>query len=103
MDDFLAAFLPRFKAGAAARLERSIELALKRDPEAGAAIARDLHAVAGEAGLLGVHTIVSLARVGEAHAKRMHATRSNEAADALMTSLTELKRAIELEPDGRTK
>ena len=59
--------------------------------------------VAEAAGLLGVHTIVSLARAGEAHAKRMHATRSNEAADALLTSLTELMRAIELEPDRRPK
>lgn len=95
MDDLLAAFMPRFKDLATTRLARSIEIAEQRDHANIAAIARDLHAVAGEAGLLGLAAIVPLARAGEEHAKRLRSSHSDADADALVASLTELKRAIE--------
>jgi HPt (histidine-containing phosphotransfer) domain-containing protein len=96
MDDLLASFMPKFKELASTRLARSIEIAQKRDHDNTAAIARDLHAVAGEAGLLGLAAIVPLARAGEEHAKRLRVSRSDEDADALLQSLAELKRAIDL-------
>jgi HPt (histidine-containing phosphotransfer) domain-containing protein len=95
MDDLLASFMPRFKDLAGTRLTRSIEIAEQRDHANLATIARDLHAVAGEAGLLGLAAIVPLARAGEEHAKRLRTTRSDADAVALVASLTELKRAIE--------
>lgn len=108
MEDLLASFMPRFKALATTRLARSIVLAESRDHDGVAEIARDLHAVAGEAGLLGLTAIVPLARAGEEHAKRLRTSRSDEDAAALVTSLTELKRAIELvapvnQPEGGSK
>lgn len=96
MDDLLASFMPRFKELATTRLARSIELAKRGDQDSTTAIARDMHAVAGEAGLLGLAAIVPLARAGEEHAKRLRTTRSAEDASALLASLTELQRAIEL-------
>ena len=96
MDDLLAAFMPKFTAVAKMRVTRSLELAMQREPEAVATIARELHAIAGEAGLLGVSNIVALARAGEEHARRLRTTRSEADAAALLASLTELKHAIEL-------
>jgi len=96
MDDLLAAFMPKFTAVAKTRVARSLELAMHRDPEGAHMIARELHAIAGEAGLLGVTNIVALARAGEEHARRLRTTRSDSDADALLASLTELKHAIEL-------
>ncbi len=96
MDDLIASFMPRFKELAATRLARSIELATKGDSDGAAAIAREMHAVAGEAGLLGLVSIVPLARAGEEHAKRLRTSRSPEDANALLASLTELQCAIEL-------
>lgn len=96
MDDLLASFMPKFTAVAKTRIARSLELAMQREPEGVATIARELHAIAGEAGLLGVTNIVVLARAGEEHARRLRTTRSESDADALLASLTELKHAIEL-------
>jgi HPt (histidine-containing phosphotransfer) domain-containing protein len=95
MEDLLATFLPKFSAIAKTRVARSIELAEKRDPEAVTLIARELHAIAGEAGLLGISAVVALARVGEDNAKRLRTSRSDADADALLASLNELKRAID--------
>ena len=96
MDDLLATFMPKFAAVAKTRVARSLELAMQRDPDGAATIARELHAIAGEAGLLGVASVVALARAGEEHARRLRTTRSESDADALLASLTELKQAIEL-------
>lgn len=95
MDDLLASFVPRFKEIASTRLARSIELATRGEEGDAAAIARDMHAVAGEAGLLGLTSIVPLARAGEEHAKRLRVSRSPEDASALLASLNELQRAID--------
>jgi HPt (histidine-containing phosphotransfer) domain-containing protein len=96
MQDLLATFMPKFAAVAKTRITRSIELANQRTPEGAPQIAREMHAIAGEAGLLGIGNIVQLARAGEDRAKRLQASRSDADADALLASLTELKNAIEL-------
>lgn len=105
MEDWLASFLPRFKESATTRVARTIEIAQQRDASAAVTIARDMHAVAGEAGLLGLAAIASLARAGEDQAKRLRSSQSTVDADALLALLTELKRAIELvapanQPEG---
>jgi HPt (histidine-containing phosphotransfer) domain-containing protein len=96
MDDLLATFLPRFTELATTRVLRSIETVKQRDHAGAATIARDLHAVAGEAGLLGLQTIVPLARASEEHAKRLRVSRTDEDAETLVASLDELQRAIAL-------
>src|SRR3954470_16849039 len=95
MEDLIATFMPKFAATARTRIAKSIDLATKRTPDGVPLIARELHAIAGEAGLLGLGTIVALARAGEEHAKRLRTTKSDADADALLGSLTELQGAIE--------
>jgi chemotaxis protein histidine kinase CheA len=95
MEDLLATFLPKFTAIAKTRVARSIELAEKRDPDAVTQIARELHAIAGEAGLLGISTIVSLARAGEDQVKRLRSSGAAADMDALLASLVDLKRGID--------
>lgn len=95
MKDLLATFMPKFVAIARTRVSRSIELATQRTPETMPAIARELHAIAGEAGLLGIAPIVVLARASEEHAKRMRASHSDSDSDALLAVLGELQQAIE--------
>lgn len=96
MEDLLATFMPKFTASAKTRIARSIELASQRTNDSITAIAREMHAIAGEAGLLGIGNIVSLARSGEDHAKRLRTSSSDADAAALLASLDELRRAIEL-------
>jgi HPt (histidine-containing phosphotransfer) domain-containing protein len=95
MDDLIATFVPKFVATAKTRIAKSLELATKRTPDGVPQIARELHAIAGEAGLLGLSAIVALARAGEDQAKRLRTSRSDADADALVASLTELQGAIE--------
>lgn len=95
MDDLLATFVPKFVATARTRIAKSLDLASKRTAEGLPQIARELHSIAGEAGLLGLATIVALARAGEDQAKRLRATRSDADAEALLASLTELQGAID--------
>ena len=94
MDDFLATFVPKFAAIATTRIARTIELATRPEPDI-TAIARELHSIAGEAGLLGLTSIVALARAGEDHVKRLRAAPSDSHADALRASPAELKGAID--------
>jgi HPt (histidine-containing phosphotransfer) domain-containing protein len=100
MQDLLASFLPRFRDIASKRVTNSIELATQRSPEGVTGIARELHSIAGEAGLLGLTAIVSLARAGEEHVKRLRASRSDDDADALLGCLTQLREAIEVLSQG---
>lgn len=95
MNDLFAVFMPKFLTIARTRIARSLDLATERRPEHVPAIARELHAIAGEAGLLGLGAIVSLARQGEEHTRRLRSARSAEEADALVAVLAELKDAVE--------
>ena len=91
----LKVFLAKFLVLARTRIARGIELATERSPNCVPAIARELHAIAGEAGLLGLVAIVSLARSGEVHAKRLRTSGSDADADALVAVLAELRDEIE--------
>lgn len=95
MEDLIATFMPKFAAIAKTRIAKSLDLANQRTPDYVPTIARELHAIAGEAGLLGLVSIVALARNGEEHAKRLRTSQSDADADALLTSLTALKSAID--------
>jgi HPt (histidine-containing phosphotransfer) domain-containing protein len=101
IEDLQAKFLPRFIELARSRVERAIEIATRNDQEAAASIARELHALVGEAGLLGLATVVPLARDCESKAKRVGTSRSPEDAAALIAALRELGIAIELVGPGQ--
>jgi HPt (histidine-containing phosphotransfer) domain-containing protein len=95
MDDLQARFLPRFTALAHTRLAKAREAASSRDFAAAAETARDLHAIAGEAGLLGLSAIVPVARESEECARRASASHADRDADALIVALEALGSVIE--------
>lgn len=94
MDDLRAAFLPRFAALAERRVASAFVVASGRDHGAAEATARELHSLAGEAGLLGFAALVPLARACEEKVRAMGALRTGEAADAFALALQALADAI---------
>jgi HPt (histidine-containing phosphotransfer) domain-containing protein len=92
MDDMLARFLPQFITTARKRVSLALQAALARDHTAAPTAIRELHALAGEAGLLGLRDMIPLARDGEAKAK---ALQSATGGDDLIEALRRLERAIE--------
>jgi HPt (histidine-containing phosphotransfer) domain-containing protein len=95
MDDLSAKFLPQFLELARSRLAAALQSAATRDHLATAATARNLHTLAGEAGLLGLHDVVPLAREGETRAKALGTSRSDADAESLVDVLRRLERVIE--------
>jgi HPt (histidine-containing phosphotransfer) domain-containing protein len=69
IDDIRAKFLPRFVASARERLERASKL-IADGANAAPSIAADLHTIAGEASIMGLHDVAAMAREGE-HAVRI--------------------------------
>jgi HPt (histidine-containing phosphotransfer) domain-containing protein len=57
---------------------------------------RELHAIAGEAGLLGIAPVMQLARQAEDRAKRLRDDATQPNADALAAALRELRSALDL-------
>lgn len=106
MDDLHAAFLPRFLEAARGRLAKA--LAAAKDPSSGASTAtlRDLHSLAGEAGLLGLSSVLARARDCEDKARRLAAARNDDTLADLVGALEELAKALDQldnhEPTGRT-
>jgi len=88
-------FLPRFAELARSRLTQAIEVANRRDIGATTTTLRDLHALAGEAGLLGLTEIVPFARTSEAKARLVCETREDADVEALVVALNELASAVE--------
>jgi HPt (histidine-containing phosphotransfer) domain-containing protein len=95
MEDLHAKFLPQFVALAHSRLEQAIKAVVERDHASTTKIVRELHTLAGEAGLLGLHDVVPLARDGELKAKALHASRSDADADVLIAALRQIERVID--------
>jgi HPt (histidine-containing phosphotransfer) domain-containing protein len=95
MEDLHAKFLPQFVSLARSRIELAIKAVADRDHAAISKIGRDLHTLAGEAGLLGLHDVVPLARDGELKARVLHASRTDADADVLAAALRQLERIID--------
>jgi HPt (histidine-containing phosphotransfer) domain-containing protein len=95
MDDLSAMFLPQFLELARSRVTTAIKSAVARDHLAATTIARNLHTLAGEAGLLGLHDVVPLARDGEQRARSLGASRTDADAELLVDALRQLERVIE--------
>lgn len=95
IDALQARFLPRFTALARTRLERAREAAARKDFDAAHETARELHAIAGEAGLLGLATVVPLARAGEDFARAAAASKSDRDGESLASALEALAAAVE--------
>jgi HPt (histidine-containing phosphotransfer) domain-containing protein len=94
-DDLVARFLPQFVALARARVEAALAAAARRDHGATPTTVRELHSLAGEAGLLGLKAVIPLARDSELKAKQLRTSHADADADALVTALRELDRLID--------
>jgi HPt (histidine-containing phosphotransfer) domain-containing protein len=64
IEEIRAKFLPRFVTTARQRLEKAQQLIADGAPAA-PAIAADLHTIAGEASIMGLHEVADIAREGE--------------------------------------
>jgi HPt (histidine-containing phosphotransfer) domain-containing protein len=64
IDEIRAKFLPRFVSTARKRLENAQRLIADGAPAA-PSIAADLHTIAGEASIMGLHDVAEMAREGE--------------------------------------
>jgi HPt (histidine-containing phosphotransfer) domain-containing protein len=95
MDDLYAKFLPMFVTLARSRMAVAITAATQRDHAALPTIVRELHTLAGEAGLLGLGDVVPLARDSELKAKALLASRAAADAELLVAALRQLERVIE--------
>jgi HPt (histidine-containing phosphotransfer) domain-containing protein len=95
-EDLYAKFLPQFVQLARGRLERVTESVARADSAAMAIVARELHAIAGEAGLLGQSAVLALARKGEDLAKKLRDSSAGADIDALAGTVRDLKNALEL-------
>jgi HPt (histidine-containing phosphotransfer) domain-containing protein len=95
MDDLHAKFLPQFLELARSRVAAALKAAGARDHPAATTTARNLHTLAGEAGLLGLRDVVPLAREGEQRAKALGASRTEADAELLVDALRRLEQVIE--------
>jgi chemotaxis protein histidine kinase CheA len=95
MEDLHARFLPQFVKLARARVATAITAVGEREQAAFVKITRELHTLAGEAGLLGLHDVVPLARDGEQKAKAFQVSRADADAEVLLAALHQLDRVIE--------
>jgi HPt (histidine-containing phosphotransfer) domain-containing protein len=95
MEDLHAKFLPQFVVLARSRLELAIRAAADRDHNATTKIVRELHTLAGVAGLLGLQDVVPLARDSEQKARALHVSHTDADADVLVAALRQLERVID--------
>jgi HPt (histidine-containing phosphotransfer) domain-containing protein len=95
MEDLQAAFLPRFLEAARGRVARALAAAGDTERDGTATTLRDLHSLAGEAGLLGLTSVLALARAGEEKARALVAARNDETVAALRGALDDLSRALD--------
>jgi HPt (histidine-containing phosphotransfer) domain-containing protein len=94
MDGLVAKFLPRFVGLTHDRLRRALEVASNGWRERADGVAHDLHALAGEAGLLGLEGVMEQARTAEQLARRFGASGAKEDAASLIDSLRRLEDAV---------
>jgi two-component system chemotaxis sensor kinase CheA len=108
MEELYAKFLPQFTQLAKDRMQRAYEAFKDARPDAPTLtnVMRDLHSIAGEAGLLGLSALVPLARTAEEHAKKLRdgpATEAEAETGAFIGALDELMRALDAVGGGKPK
>jgi HPt (histidine-containing phosphotransfer) domain-containing protein len=95
MEELYAKFLPQFTELARERMQRAYAAAAQPDGPTLTVVMRDLHAIAGEAGLLGLARLVPIARAAEEHAKRLRDGDPGTDAGSFLGALNELGSALE--------
>jgi HPt (histidine-containing phosphotransfer) domain-containing protein len=94
MEDVKRKFLPRFTALAKERIRQGLEIAATASGDDALHVARELHSLAGEAGLLGLAHLLPLARRAEEAATQLHASRDKPTRVALERALLDLHVAV---------
>ena len=99
MSDLVARFLPRFAALSRERMARALAIATAGDASQAESVARDMHSMAGEAGMLGLQGVLQAARAAESAARRFtgdpgHQGALAEAVRALDSALAEATRGL---------
>lgn len=94
MEDIKRKFLPRFAALAKERIRVGLEVAATVEGDQALVLARELHSMAGEAGLLGLTDLLALARAAEVAATQLHAARVPSKRTALQQALLDLHLAV---------
>jgi HPt (histidine-containing phosphotransfer) domain-containing protein len=87
-------FLPRFVAVAWERLHRAESVVAEKRFHEVPEVVREIHSLAGEAGLLGLGEVLELARAAEAHARRFQKSHGEVEAHVLSGGLKELAGAL---------
>jgi HPt (histidine-containing phosphotransfer) domain-containing protein len=96
MDELYAKFLPQFRELARQRMARARSaLTAQLDPPAMTAVMRELHGIAGEAGLLGLAEIVPIARAAEERAKQLRDGPAGADVGAFTQALDDLGNALD--------
>jgi HPt (histidine-containing phosphotransfer) domain-containing protein len=95
VDDFKQKFLGRFTALARERISLGMNVAASTECDEALHLARELHSLAGEAGLLGLPHLLVSARTAEEAATKLNASRDPSEREALKAALSELGQAIE--------
>jgi HPt (histidine-containing phosphotransfer) domain-containing protein len=90
IDDIRAKFLPRFVESARQRLERASKL-IADGADGATSIAADLHTIAGEASIMGLHEVASMARESERAVRRVGGIDDSD----LLAALFQLWRRID--------
>jgi HPt (histidine-containing phosphotransfer) domain-containing protein len=94
-DELFEKFLPQFIPIARGRVATAMAAAQRRDPGSSTTIVRELHTLAGEAGLLGLGDLVPLVRDCEHKASKLDVTGSAGDAEVMLAALRELERKVE--------
>jgi HPt (histidine-containing phosphotransfer) domain-containing protein len=92
VNDLIARFLPRFAALARERTARAMAVATNADVAQAPSVVRDMHSVAGEAGMLGLQAVLEAAREAENAAKRF--STAPDRVEALAGALRSLDAAV---------
>jgi HPt (histidine-containing phosphotransfer) domain-containing protein len=94
IEDLQARFLPRFLSTARQRIERVRGIVASRDHGALLGAVRELHALVGEASLLGLEVVIPRAHHAEQVTQALADTRGDEAAVGF--ALDALEKGLEL-------
>jgi hypothetical protein len=95
IDELGGIFIPRFAALARERLQRAMQIAIDRQHEKVGAVTHELHAMAGEAGLLGLEDVMGAAREAEAAARLFGGSAVEPDASALLDCLKRLEHVVD--------
>lgn len=94
LEELQKKFFPRFAKLAQERIVEGRRIAHDLEGEGALHVARQLHSLAGEAGLLGLTDLVVIARAAEEAATQLHAERSPAMTEGLVAALGELETAL---------